>query len=309
MPDTPFAWAYQDGALVPYEALTIHAESMAMRYGLSAFEGIRAYVPHEGGGVRCFALEEHAARLDRTLELVGFRPIEPGSVARAAAALIEANGASGDCYLRVAVNATSLGTLKAEPRTALSASLQPMGRRPWLASGVPLAVAISSRQKPPDEVFPQCAKVVSNYAGPRLAFLEAQKAGFDDVVLTTIDGRLSEAPTANLFLVHGTRLSTPRVGDAILPGITRAFVLRIAAELGLTAEERPLVREDAYAASEAFLCGTGLEFAKISRFDDRTLPADAAVLSQIVSRYFDVVRGAQGAGKDLRWSSSIAHAG
>jgi branched-chain amino acid aminotransferase len=158
-------------------------------------------------------------------------------------------------------------------------------------------------------VVPQRAKVISNYAGPRLAYLEAQKAGFDDVVLTTRHRLLSEAPTANLFLVHGTTLSTPRVCDGILPGITREFVMRIAREIGIEVRECALRRDDAYGASEAFLCGTGLEFARISRFDDRALGERAPILARIVDRYFDVVRAEEPAPAESTWSSSIAHAG
>lgn len=286
----PFRWAWRAGALVPHEQLTIHAESMAMRYALSAFEGVRGYVQQDGATVRFFALGEHIARLHQTLALAGLPPVADGELDALAAGLLEANGAREDCYLRIAVNATSLGTLKGDARTEVFASLQPMGRKPLAGAG--LSVAISDRRKPDDDMFPQRAKVICNYAGPRLAYLDAQSRGFDDVVLRTSAGLLSEAPTANLFLVKDGVLMTPRLEDAILAGITRRHVLVLGRGLGLAVEERALTHDDAYAASEAFLCGTGLEIAAIARFDDRGLPAGRTVVPRLIDAYFALVRGA-----------------
>lgn len=285
-----FRWAWRAGALVPYEQLTIHAESMAMRYALSAFEGVRGYVQHDGARVRFFALDDHAARLHQTLALAGLPPIANGEIDALAARLLEANDVRTDCYLRIAVNATSLGTLKGDARTELFASVQPMGRKPTAEAG--LSVAISDRRKPDDDMFPQSAKVICNYAGPRLAYLDAHARGFDDVVLRTSDGFLSEAPTSNLFLVRDGGMLTPRIEDAILPGITRKHLIALGRGLGLAVEERALTHEDAYAADEAFLCGTGLEIAPVSRFDDRVLPAHRVVVPRLVDAYFSLVRGA-----------------
>jgi branched-chain amino acid aminotransferase len=286
-----YAWAYRGGTLVPHDALTIHAESIAMRYAVSAFEGIRGYVQRDGGEVRYFALDAHLARLGETLRLIGLPQVRPGEVEAAAAELLLANAVDADCYLRVAVNAVSLGTLKGSTETEVFASLQPMGRKPWVASGEGLSVAISTWQKPSDDVFPQRAKVICNYGGPRLAYIDARARGFDDVVLTTAHGTLSEAPTANLFLVIDGTIATPRLSDGILPGITRGHLIALGRALGWAVMERALTPVDAYRASEAFLCGTGLEIAPIARIDDHVLSDERPVSSRLAAAYFELVRG------------------
>jgi branched-chain amino acid aminotransferase len=285
-----YEWAYRGGELVRHADLTIHAESVAMRYALSAFEGVRGYVQGDGA-VRYFALDEHVERLQETLRLISLPPVPPGEVEEAAARLIEANGAAADCYLRIAVNAVSLGTLKGTTETEVFASLQPMGRKPWVESGEGLSIAISRRHKPADDVFPQRAKVICNYGGPRLAYIEARDRGFDDVVLTTPQGALAEAPTANLFLVVDGIIATPRLEDSILAGITRKHLIALGRGLGWNVVERALTPADAYRASEAFLCGTGLELAPVARFDDRILPVERPVSSRLAAAYFDLVRG------------------
>lgn len=287
-----YEWAYRAGELVRHRDLTIHAESIAMRYAVSAFEGVRGYLQADTAEVRYFALDEHVERLQETLRLIGLPRLASGSVEGAAATLLAANDADADCYLRIAVNAVSLGTLKTAADTEIYASLQPMGRKPLVESGKGLAVAISARQKPPDAVFPQRAKVICNYGGPRLAYLEARAQGFDDVILTSAGGALSEAPTANLFLVVDGVLATPRIADGILAGITRRHLMAIARELGLAVAERGLSAADAYRASEAFLCGTGLELAPIVRIDGHLLPPERPVSARLAKAYFDLVRGA-----------------
>jgi branched-chain amino acid aminotransferase len=286
-----YTWAYRGGTLIRHEDMVIHAESVAMRYALSAFEAARGYVQHGSTEVRFFALDEHIGRLQRTLALIGLPEINGGEIEVAATKLLEVNKAAADCYLRIAVNAVSLGTLKGKTETEMFISLQPMGRKPWVESGDGLSVCISSRHKPTDDIFPQQAKVISNYAGPRLAYLEARRQGFDDVILTTVEGHLSEAPTANLFLVIDGVVVTPRVCDGILLGITRKHLITLCRSFGLAVQEAPLAPVDAYRASEAFLCGTGLELAPIARIDHYTLPKARPICARVAEAYFDLARG------------------
>jgi len=292
--EAAFPWAHRAGAIVPYGELAIHAESMAMRYALSAFEGVRGYV-HRAGGVALFALGEHVDRLRQTLALAELPPVSTLAVNAAVAEVLARNRPEVDCYLRIAASATSLGTLKGEAAAELFVSLHAMGRKPRPQGG--LAVAISARRKPTDDVFPQRAKVIGNYAGPRLAYIEARARGFDDVILRGPEGQLAEAPTANLFVVHGGAVSTPRLEDGILAGITRRHVIELCQRLGkgLTVEERRLSAEDAYGADEAWLCGTGIELAPIARVDHRKLPGARRLFPELAAAYVRRVRGLGGA--------------
>lgn len=269
----------------------MHSVCLSMRYALSAFEGVRGYVQVDGKTVRFFALREHLRRLAATLEIIRVPAPSPESIVETAEELARVNNVREDCYLRISVNAISLGTLKdGGNEIACDLVLQPMGRKPWAADTQGLSLAIGKRAKPGDNIFPQRAKVISNYAGPRLAYLEAKDASYDDVVMVTEQGFLSEGPTANLFLVQKGRIMTPRCSDAILLGVTRRHVLKLCRGMGISFEEAALLPEDAYGAEEAFLTGTGLELAPIGAFDGKTLRGPRNILPKIQDAYFSMVR-------------------
>jgi branched-chain amino acid aminotransferase len=153
-------------------------------------------------------------------------------------------------------------------------------------------VRIGPWRRAEEAAFPWAAKNISNYAGAYVAALAAKRDGYDTTLLLSPDGLLSEAPTAAVFLVRNGRLVTPRLGDAVLPSITRRVVIEIAAELGLPCEEAPVTRTDAYLADEAFLCGTGIEFGPIGAFDGHALrhATDIPVTRAVIDRYFSRVR-------------------
>lgn len=285
-----FPLALRNGELVPQTSLSIHCDSQAMRYALSVFEGVRGYKQAKRPQVELFALDEHLARMSASLELVKLPSEAPVGFRAALARLLQENRVDDDCYLRLAASAAGMGDLQREVSLVWTASLCPMGRKPWLAGERRMSVSISRWQKPADNMFPQAAKNISNYSGPRIALIEAKAAGFDMTILRSREGKLSEAPTANLFLVCDGVLCTPKLSDGVLAGITRRWVLSNAPALGIAVEERSLVPEDAYGAQEAFLCGTGLEFARIGSFDGRQLPETGPLLPRLVARYFEAVR-------------------
>jgi len=90
-----------------------------------------------------------------------------------------------------------------------------------------------------------------------LAKRQARAEGYDEVVLLDGDGRVAEAPTANVFAVKGGRLVTPPA-ERVLEGITRDSVLAIARAEGLDAGEAHLTPEELADADEVFLTATSL---------------------------------------------------
>lgn len=80
---------------------------------------------------------------------------------------------------------------------------------------------------------------------------QAHAEGFDDVWMTE-DGTVTEGSSSNTHILLGGRLVTRPLSAAILPGITRAALLRYAAEAGIEVEERPFSVAEAQAAEEAF---------------------------------------------------------
>ena len=99
------------------------------------------------------------------------------------------------------------------------------------------------------------------------ARLEARRAGADDAIFLTIDGHLSEATSANVFLVRGPELQTPALGCAILPGTTRSWILGWADRAGLRPSEGWLTTRDLAEADEAFLSSSVAGVLPVTRFE------------------------------------------
>jgi branched-subunit amino acid aminotransferase/4-amino-4-deoxychorismate lyase len=100
--------------------------------------------------------------------------------------------------------------------------------------------------------------------------VEARAAGADDALFLTIDGFLSEATSANLFVVRhapgGPELATPSLACAILPGTTRDWILRWAESAGLRPTEGWLTTRDLAEADEGFLSSSVAGILPVTRF-------------------------------------------
>ena len=86
---------------------------------------------------------------------------------------------------------------------------------------------------------------------PSMAKMMAKKAGVDDSWFVA-DGTVTEGTSNNAYIVKGNRIITRHLSNDILHGITRASVLRFAAEAQMEIEERPFTVAEAQSADEAF---------------------------------------------------------
>jgi len=278
-------WVDPDEAVVP-------VGSLALRYGLSVFEGIRLYTPEGGGPAHPFLLYAHVERMARSLEAMRFPDPGTASLPEIISELIERNEIAEDSYVRVAATPFNPGQLGEPAKPEFTVTAGPMGRKRWLAEDTAMRLCVSAWERGSARVHPPYAKNIANYAGPRLAWIEARERGFDGCVLVNRHGRLAEAPTAALFLVHDGVLRTPALSEDVLPSITRAWVLRAAAARGIPAQETQLSAQDAWSADEAFLCGTGLEIAPIASIDEHEcrFAAQRPVTRQLIADYFTQAR-------------------
>ncbi|MGK5733725.1 aminotransferase class IV [Streptomyces sp. URMC 124] len=299
----PADTVFHAGRLVPAHEASLRVDSMALRYGLSVFEGVRIY-RLAGGGIRPWLLPQHLDRLRASLSAMRLPDPGVGEVPGVIAELAARNGITDDAYCRISVSADGPGLIGDEVRPVLSVTVRPMGRKRWLAGPDGMRLSVSRWQRPSGAVLPTHAKSIAQYAGSRIALAEAKAAGYDGCLLTTPEGNVAEAPTATLCAVHAGELTTPPLTDGVLPGVTRAWVLAACRDLGIPA--RPLSTGVARlrAADEVFLCGTGLEFAPVRALDSVTVPdwERRPVMSRLAEKYFAEARGESPA-TDVVWSS------
>lgn len=283
---------YHAGDYVDESQAFVRVSSLAMRYGLSVFEGVRAYLSHDGHLVP-FRMDAHLERLRQSACTLGLPDPGIDQIPEIVERLIEANGMREDCYIRPSIHAINAGDMGAALSPALTVDIKPMGRKKWLSEDLAAKVTISSWRKARHDVFPPALKCISAYAIPFVANHLARAAGFDFPIFLNDEGFLSEAPTAAIFIVTGNRLRTPALDQAILPSVTRDTLLALGRQEGLTVSEERLMPHELHSADEAFLCGTGLEIAPISSVDSYVLGrhAERPVTRRLTTRYLNLVRG------------------
>ena len=148
------------------------------------------------------------------------------------------------------------------------------GPAPCPACGVLSAVETFPSLFP--SIAPARAKITGNYVNSALAKSGAQQAGFDEAILLSHDGHVSEGSAENVFLVKGGVLFTPDAAQNILEGVTRRCVISLAqTELGMTVIERAIDRSELYGAEEIFFTGTAVGITAVSSVDHRIVGSGA----------------------------------
>lgn len=257
-----------DGALQPADVRHLSAFDRGFQLGDGVFETLRARAgnPTE--------LAEHLARLRHSADGLDI-PLAPSAEAdltRGIADLLAAerlDGADGDASVRITVSrgvATGRGLLPAGT-TEATIVIQAWPVAPPPAGHLEQGLHLASSSVRRDPASPLAALKTTSRADYVFARLEAKRAGADDALFLTIDGRLSEATSANIFLVRGPELATPSLDSAILPGTTRTWILGWASAARLNPWEGSLLPADLAAADEAFLCSSVAGILPVTRFD------------------------------------------
>jgi branched-chain amino acid aminotransferase len=273
---------WYDGRWVRRDEARFSVLSHAAQRGALVFD-VGALRTGTDGGAYLFRPREHIERFLRSAALVGLEvPWEADALLRATVSTAAAAVAAGtaDALIRWSAFVGSLEPdVVPRPGTQASVCIAVIAAQDYAGPGQPapspkpdvVRVSIPSEtRKAGPEVFPPQAKVSASYLGPLLAKRRALAAGFDEVVLLDGEGRLAEAPTANVFVVRRGVLWTPTL-DRVLTGITRNCVLTLAGALGIEAREGSLRPEELADADEAFLTASSLPVQAIASFDGRPL--------------------------------------
>jgi branched-chain amino acid aminotransferase len=257
-----------DGRIVSASTPVLTAFDRGFQLGDGVFETLRA----RSG--RPTELAEHAARMERSA--AGLAIAVPAGLERrlsvAIADLLAVEGLagpSGDASIRITLSRGAFygrGLLPPDehPRPTLVVQAWPVPATPLAHLEVGLHLTPSSIRRDPEN--PLSALKTTSRADYVYARIEARTAGADDALFLTIDGYLSEATSANLFVVRGGELATPSLACAILPGTTRDWILRWGAAAGLAVNEGLLTTRDLHEADEAFLSSSVAGILPVTRF-------------------------------------------
>lgn len=132
----------------------------------------------------------------------------------------------------------------------------------------PISVELSPIERISSRSIPRQIKVSGAYVNSFHARRTAERNGAEDGLMFDRDGHLTEASAANVFLISGDRLITPKLKPDVFPGITRKVFLELARDNGVDARESELRREDLKGIDGAFVCSTLMEIRAISRLGE-----------------------------------------
>ncbi|MGZ6343697.1 MAG: aminotransferase class IV [Candidatus Limnocylindrales bacterium] len=265
--------AWVDGRLLPARRAHLSAFDRGFQLGDGVFETLRVRAG------RAAELGEHLARLRRSA--AGLAIALPSDLEdRLEVALDELlaaeglGGPDGDASVRITVSRGAVferGLLPAGPPTAATIVVQAWPIDPPSASHLERGLRLVASAVRRDPENPLAALKTTSRADSVYARLEARRAGADDALFLTVDGYLSEATTANVFLVRRAELATPALACAILPGTTREWLLRWATRVGLRASEGWLTVRDLAEAEEAFLSSSVAGLLPVTSFEGRPI--------------------------------------
>ena len=264
--------AYLNGEFLPVEEARISVATHAFNYGTGCFEGIRGYWNAEEEQIYVVRLQDHFRRLLRSCKIFRIELDKSAEeLSEIALELVRRGEYKEDVYIRpIAYKASPVirvGLIGLEDGFCCFTAA--MGAYLDIDRG--LSVTVSGWRRNDDNAIPARAKATGGYLNTALAVADAQEAGYDEAIMLTHDGHVSEGSAANLFLVRDGMLITPEVTDDILEGITREAVMAVARKLGLTVTERKVDRTELFTADELFLCGTGVQVASITKVDGRVV--------------------------------------
>ena len=268
--------AWDDGALISDDTITISECAGVLQYAQTVFEGLKAYTT-EDGHVVCFRPDLNAERLEQSAKRLEMPTFPQDRFVDAIVQTVKANidyvppyGSGATLYIRPYMFGTNavIGVKPAD-EYQFRVFTTPVG--PYFKGGAkPITIRVSDF----DRAAPHGTghiKAGLNYAMSLHAIVDAHNQGFAENVYLDAATRtkIEETGGANiLFITKDNKVVTPK-SNSILPSITRRSLLIVAKEyLGLEVEEREVYLDEVKDFAECGLCGTAAVISPVGKIND-----------------------------------------
>jgi branched-chain amino acid aminotransferase len=255
-----------NGRLAHRDEAAVSPFDSVVQGGDAVWEGLRLY---DG---RIFALDEHVTRLRRSAQALAFDEIpSDAEIVEQIRRTLAANGMTDGVHIRLTLTRGVKVTSGMDPRLNMSGPtliVLAEHKPPVYDTGGITLVTSSIRRPTPDVLDPKIHS--NNLLNSILAKIEANVAGADDALLLDSRGFIAETNATHLFFTVEGVLCTPTTA-ACPEGITRATVLRLAADAGIPYEVGDFSLPQLYSAGEAFVTGTMGELTPVLAVDGRRI--------------------------------------
>ena len=223
-----FKYLVMDGEIVPFDEARVHIITPAVRYGATAFEGIKAHWNETKQQIFVFRGPEHLARLLQSARLMGMEGVEYSvdDLLRVVLELLRANEIRQDVHIRPSLFVLGDGSLQARGPVSLGVVVVSAGAvvdaSRWREK--PFRLAVSSWRRIEDNAMSPRIKCAANYQNGRLALVQAEEDGYDGVLMLDVQGHVTEEARACFFIVRG-------IAGRALADMKSALLQRILAQV------------------------------------------------------------------------------
>jgi branched-chain amino acid aminotransferase len=288
-------FAYLQKKIVPLAEAKIGVMTHAFNYGTACFEGVRGNWNAEHEQLYLFRAKEHFRRLKDSAKILYMKlPYTEEEMLDIMLEVLRKGNWREDVYIRPMVYKSQelVGVKLHNVEDDFLMFVTTLGAYLDFDAGVHCGT--SSWRRVDDLGIPARAKVTGIYVNSALAKTEANLNGFDEAIMLTHDGHVSEGSGENIFMIRNGVLITPPPSDNLLEGITRSTIVEVAAnEWGLRCVERNIDRSELYIADELFMTGTAAHVSPIIKVDHREV-GDGTIgplTKKIQHLYFEVTKG------------------
>jgi len=289
----PYAFFHKQ--FMPLSEAKIGILTHALHYGTACFDGIRGNWNQEEEQLFLFRIKDHYQRMHKGCRILKIDlPYSVDELCQLTIELVKKSGYREDVYIRPLAykssEAIGVRLHDLEDDFFIIVATLPA----YLDAETGVRCCTSSWRRIDDTMIPARGKITGIYVNSALAKTEANARGFDEAILLTHDGHVSEGSGENIFLVLGDKLVTPPSSDNILLGITRDTAIQLAQkELGIETIERSIDRSELYTADEAFFTGTAAHVSPIIEVDERPVGSGGIgkLTKELQQLYFEVIKG------------------
>ena len=288
-------YAFFGGKIVPIEQAKVSVMTHAFNYGTGVFAGLRAYWNDDERQLFIFRAHDHFERFRQSAGLMRIAvPYGESDLTDILVELLRIEDYHENVYIRpLAYKSTEMiGVKLHDVDDAMTMFAVPFGSYVKHEEG--LHVCFSAWRRVEDNAIPARGKVIGAYANSALIKTDAVLAGYDEALVLSEDGHVSEASAANIFIVRKGVAITPPITSNVLEGIVRRSLIELLREeLNVEVVEREIDRTECYLADEMLLCGTGVQVAAVTQIEHRPIGSGSMgpITKQVRDLFFDVVYG------------------
>lgn len=266
-------YAFFKGQIVPIADAKVSVMTHALNYGTAVFAGLRAYWNAEEEQSYLFRPIDHYERFLESASLIRINlPHTAEELTQITLDLLRAENYRENCYIRPLAykSMEGIGVRLHDIPDDFTIWSAPIKK--YIEKDEGSHVCFSSWRRVDDNAIPARGKIAGSYANSALIKSDAVLSGYDEALVLNNDGHVSEASAANVFIVRKGVAITPPVYANVLEGITvRTIKQLLTEEMGVEVVERDIDRTEVYLADEVFLCGTGVQFAAVTRVEHRPI--------------------------------------